>query len=130
MLSCQFVIFYVKPYISFIYWYLFWNWSGCLSFLDLRLLITPFVSSDYPFGIFWLPLWYILITPLVSTDYLFGIFWLPLWYHQTFHKALTAFYFEWNTLIDWLLLNEQRQVSRISTLVMTRTRLQVSITCC
>jgi hypothetical protein len=30
------------------------------------LLITPLVSFDYPFGIFWL---------------LLGIFWLPLWYH-------------------------------------------------
>ena len=47
-------------------------------------LITPLVSSDYPFGIFWLPLWYLLITPLVSSDYPFGIFWLPLWYLQTF----------------------------------------------
>jgi hypothetical protein len=63
----------------------------CLSF-DLRLLITPLVSSDYPFGIFWLPLWYRLITPLVSSDYPFGIlsfdyhfgiFWLPLWCFQT-----------------------------------------------
>ena len=44
------------------------------------LLITPLVSSDYPFGIFLLPLWYLLITPLVSSDYPFGIFWLPLWY--------------------------------------------------
>ena len=38
------------------------------------------MASDYPFGIFWLPLWYLLITPLISTDYPFGIFWLPLWY--------------------------------------------------
>jgi hypothetical protein len=51
------------------------------------LLIIPLVSSDYPFGIFWLPLcifclplWYLLITPLVSSDYSFGIFWLPLRY--------------------------------------------------
>ena len=44
------------------------------------LLITPLVPSDYPFGIFWLPLWYLLITPLVSSDYPFGIIWLPLWY--------------------------------------------------
>ena len=50
------------------------------------LLITPLVSSDYPFGIFWLPLWYLLVTPLVSSDYPFGIFWLPLWYLQTFHN--------------------------------------------
>jgi hypothetical protein len=52
----------------------------CLPFFDLLLLITPLVSSDYHFGIFWLPLWYLLITPLVSSDYHFGIFWLPLWY--------------------------------------------------
>ena len=45
----------------------------CLSFFDLR-------SSDYPYDIFWLPLWYLLITPLVSSDYPYGIFWLPLWY--------------------------------------------------
>ena len=44
------------------------------------LLITSLVFSDYPFGIFWLPLWYLLITSLVSSDYLFGIFWLPIWY--------------------------------------------------
>ena len=48
----------------------------CLPFFDLLLLITPLVSSDYHFGIFWLPLWYLLITlwyllitPLVSSDY-------------------------------------------------------------
>jgi hypothetical protein len=45
-----------------------------------HLLITPLVSSDYPFGIFWLPIWYLLINPLVSSDYPFGIFWLHLWY--------------------------------------------------
>jgi hypothetical protein len=59
----------------------------CLSFFDLRLLITPLVSSnDYPFGIFkWLPHWYLqMIIPLVSSnDYPFGIFkWLPLWFLQ------------------------------------------------
>ena len=46
----------------------------------LLLLIASLVSSDYLFGIFWLPPWYLLITSLVSSDYLFGIFWLPLWY--------------------------------------------------
>ena len=40
----------------------------CLPFFDLRLLITPLISSDYPFGIFWLPPWYLLITPLVSSN--------------------------------------------------------------
>ena len=44
------------------------------------LLITPFLHSDYPFVIFWLPLFYILITPLLSSDYPFVIFWLPLFY--------------------------------------------------
>jgi hypothetical protein len=53
--------------------------SVFLRFTDFSLplwylLITPLVSSDYPFGIFWLPLWYLLITPLVSSDYTFGIF--------------------------------------------------------
>jgi hypothetical protein len=52
----------------------------CLSFFDSWLLITPLVSSDYPFGIFWLPIWYLLITPLVSSDYPFRILWLPLSY--------------------------------------------------
>jgi hypothetical protein len=39
-----------------------------------------FTASDYPFDIFWLPLWYLLITSLISSDYPFGIFWLPPWY--------------------------------------------------
>jgi len=58
-------------------------------------LITPFLSSDYPytvssdcsfdifwllFSIFWLPLWYLLISLLLSFYSLFGIFWLPLLY--------------------------------------------------
>ena len=77
----------------------------CLSFLDLRLLITPLVScghcifvlprftiSNYPFGILW-PLYclsflhlQLLITPLVTCSHCivcpFSIydFWLPLWY--------------------------------------------------
>ena len=68
----------------------------------LVILVTPLVSSVYPFGIFWLPwlpLWYLLVTlvtPFVSSGYPgypfgifwlswlpFGIFWLPwlpLWY--------------------------------------------------
>ena len=67
----------------------------CLSFLDLRLLITPLVScghcifvlprftiSDYPFGILW-PLYFLSffdfalsVIPRFSTsDYPFGIFW-------------------------------------------------------
>ena len=77
----------------------------CLSFLDLRLLITPLVSCgncifvlprftifNYPFGILW-PLYclsflhlQLLITPLVTCSHCivcpFSIydFWLPLWY--------------------------------------------------
>ena len=59
----------------------------CLSFLDLRLLITPLVSCDHcivcPSSIydFWLPLWYLLAIVLsvlprsTSSDYPFGIFW-------------------------------------------------------
>ena len=58
--------------LCFFFWPLY-----CLSF-DLLLLITPLVSSDYLYCIFWLPLWYLLITPLISSDYPFGIFWLPL----------------------------------------------------
>ena len=59
----------------------------CLSFLDLRLLITPLVSCDHcivcPSSIydFWLPLWYLLAIVLsvlprsTTSDYPFGIFW-------------------------------------------------------
>jgi hypothetical protein len=43
-------------------------------------MVTPLVSYGYPFGILWLPLWYLMITPLVSYGYPFGILWLPLWY--------------------------------------------------
>ena len=53
------------------------------------LLITPMVSSDYPYGIFWLPLWYLLITPMISSDYPYGIFWLPLWYLHTYLSVFT-----------------------------------------
>ena len=77
----------------------------CLSFLDLRLLITLFVSCGHcivcPSSIydFWLPLWYhvaIVLSVLprfTISDYPFGVlwplycltssiydFWLPLWY--------------------------------------------------
>ena len=59
----------------------------CLSFLDLRLLITPLVSCDHcivcPSSIydFWLPLWYLLAIVLsvlprsTTSDYPLGIFW-------------------------------------------------------
>jgi len=43
-------------------------------------VLLRYTASDYPFGIFWSPLWYLLITPLLSSDYPFGIFRLPLWY--------------------------------------------------
>jgi hypothetical protein len=48
--------------------------------LSWYLLIAPFVSSYYTFGILWVHLWYLVITPLVSSDYTFGVFWLHLWY--------------------------------------------------
>ena len=38
------------------------------------------LSSEYPFGIFWIHLWYLLNNPLVSSEYPFLIFWIPLWY--------------------------------------------------
>ena len=59
----------------------------CLSFLDLRLLVTPLVSCGQcivcPSSIyeFWLPLWYpvaivLSVLPrLTTSDYLFGITW-------------------------------------------------------
>ena len=65
---------YVDHCLSLFFWQFY-----CLSF-NLRLLITTLVSSDYHFGIFWLPLWFLLITPMVSSDYHFGFFWLPLWF--------------------------------------------------
>ena len=50
------------------------------SFLMVLVLSVLLWTSGYPFGIFWLPLWYLLVTPLVSFCYSFGIFWLPPWY--------------------------------------------------
>ena len=59
----------------------------CLSFLDLRLLITPFVSCGhyivFPSSIydFWLPLWYLVaiafsvLPRFTISDYPFGIMW-------------------------------------------------------
>jgi hypothetical protein len=59
----------------------------CLSFFDLRILITSLVSFGHcvvcPSSIygFWLPLWYLLAVVLsvllrfTDSDYLFGIFW-------------------------------------------------------
>jgi hypothetical protein len=72
--------FLIIPVVSWIYsfwlpiWYLRFTASDYpFGILDLRLLITPLVYSDNPFGIYWLPLWYLLITSLVSSDYPFGI---------------------------------------------------------
>jgi hypothetical protein len=81
----------------------------CLSFFDLRLLITPLVSSnDYPFGIFkWLPHWYLqMITPLVSSndypltssnDFSIGIFNLVLVFWEVFCRLLFVLlvFFAW-----------------------------------
>ena len=59
----------------------------CLSFFDIRILITPLVSFGHcvvsPSSIygFWLPLWYLLVIVLslllryTDSDYPFGIFW-------------------------------------------------------
>ena len=68
-------------YLFGIFWPLY-----CLSFFDLRILITSLVSFGHcivcPSSIygFWLPLWYLLaivLSVLLFTDfdYLFGIFW-------------------------------------------------------
>jgi hypothetical protein len=75
----------------------------CLSF-NLWLLITPLVSSDYPFGIFWLPLWYLLITLLVFSNYPFGIFWLPLWYLLITPLVSSDYLFDIFWLPLWYLL--------------------------
>ena len=80
--SCVFVqcllLYLVLVAQSLIFSVLFWR----LLFVLLAIVLSVFLltASDYPFGIFWLPLWYLLIIPLVSSDYPFGIFWLPLWY--------------------------------------------------
>ena len=65
---------------------IFWSLC-CLSFFDIRILITPLVSfghcvvcSSSIYG-FWLPLWYLLAIVLsvllryTDSDYPFGIFW-------------------------------------------------------
>ena len=65
---------------------IFWSLC-CLSFLDLRLVITSLVSFGHcvvcpssTYGL-WLPLWYLLVIVLsvlhrlTSCNYLFGIFW-------------------------------------------------------
>ena len=44
------------------------------------LLNTSLVSSEYPFVFFWIPLCYLLNTPLLSSEYPFVIFWISLWY--------------------------------------------------
>jgi hypothetical protein len=60
---------------------------GIFISLCWDLLITPLVTSDYAFGIFWLPFWYHLITSLVpldtllvSSDHSIGIFRSLIWY--------------------------------------------------
>ena len=73
-------------YLFGIFWPLY-----CLSFFDLRILITSLVSFGHcivcPSSIygFWLPLWYLLaivlsvILRIVCPSSIYG-FWLPLWY--------------------------------------------------
>jgi hypothetical protein len=64
-----------------------------------------FTASDYPFDIFWLPLWYLLITPLVSSDYPLGIFWLPLWYPQILLDVIVTKILHSTSLGGWTLRN-------------------------
>ena len=71
----------------------------CLSFVELRLLITPLVSFGHCIICpslnydFWLPLWYLLAIVLsvllwiTTSDYPFGIFW-PLYYLSFFELRL------------------------------------------
>ena len=71
----------------------------CLSFFDLRLLITSLVSCGHcifcPSSIygFWLPLWYLVAIVLsvllrfTASDYLFGILW-PLYFLSFFDLRL------------------------------------------
>ena len=87
----------------FVFLSLFFGPLCCQSSFDVLLLITPFVSSEYPFEIFWLPLWYLLITPLVSSDYPFVIFWLPLCYLMITHLSSSDYPFGifWLSIWDW-----------------------------
>ena len=74
----------------------------CLSFLDLRLLITPLVSCGHcivcPSSIydFWLPLWYLVAIVLsvlprfTTSDYPFGILW-PLYCLSHLDFVLSSF---------------------------------------
>jgi hypothetical protein len=94
---------------------IFWSLC-CLSFFDLRILITSLVSFGHCvvcpsliYG-FWLPLWYLLVIVLsvllwiTDSDYLFGIFWslcclsffdlriliTSLWHLQTLHLVINC----------------------------------------
>ena len=79
---CSVLQIIVFPFVSF--WPLY-----CLSFSDLRLLITPLVSFDHCivcpliYG-FWLSLWYLYTFDhcIVCPSLIYG-FWLPLWYLLT-----------------------------------------------
>ena len=71
---------------------IFWLPFCYLLITLFYLLITLLFSSDYPFVIFWLPFCYLLITLLFSSDYPFVIFWLPFCYLQTFlNKYLSRY---------------------------------------
>ena len=102
-LCCATFVFYVVFCRSLFVLLSFFFWSLCCLSFDIRLLITPLVSSDYPFGIFWWPLWYLLMTPLVSSDDPFGIFWLLFWYLQTF--LLTELFprFVLHSVSEWVI---------------------------
>jgi hypothetical protein len=60
-------------------------------------VLLRYTTSDYPFGIFWSPLWYLLITPLLSSDYPFGIFklFLPILFSPLYFLALKPFKIIW-----------------------------------
>jgi hypothetical protein len=116
--SCVFVqcllLYMVLVAQSLIFSVLFWR----LLFVLLAIVLSVFLltASDYPFGIFWLPLWYLLITPLVfwlplwyllitplvSSDNPFGIFWLPLLVSSNF--SLIKLYLIYNTVL-WYNIN-------------------------
>ena len=81
---------------------IFWS-LYCLSFIDLRLLISPLVSFGHCivclsliYG-FWFPLWYLLVIVLYFCLSLIYSFWFPFWYLL----AIVLSVFHWFTASDF-----------------------------
>jgi uncharacterized membrane protein (DUF485 family) len=74
VISLVFCVIVCRSLLVLLYFF-FWPLC-CLSFFDLRLLITPLVSTNFSFG-----------HCVVCPSSIHG-FWLPLWYLQTFILAI------------------------------------------